>query len=144
MLFHLSKKSRLRLGCLLVLIFTMVMVGCSSAPTKKPGTQPKAKPKVQSQTKAPAQVKKQEAKTLTYKANIQPILSSKCVSCHSASGMAAIIPLDTYSHVMSYVKAGKPKDSRLVRSVDGGSMSNKATPEEVKQIKTWVSQGAKE
>lgn len=163
MLFHLSKKSRFMLGCLALLAFSIFIAGCSSTSantsasqsTKTSAVQSQSQTETQTQTQTQAQPQsqsqpqsqpsQQESKTaFMYKTDIGPLLDLKCAVCHSASGKVASIPLDTYSNVMKNVAPGKPEESRLIKSIDGGGMSNKVNRDDVQKIKTWVSQGAKE
>lgn len=87
---------------------------------------------------------KASAKSLSYSKDIEPIMASKCVSCHSINGSASRKPLDNYKNTSLFVNAGDSKNSRIVQAVDGGSMSGRLTTEEVDIIKRWIDQGAKE
>jgi len=50
-----------------------------------------------------------------YNENVAPILSSKCIVCHSAS---ADLPLDSYTNVYSAIKSGNVLD-RVNRNSSG-------------------------
>lgn len=86
---------------------------------------------------------KSETKPVTYTSNVAPIMSQKCVGCHNPNGPAKNLPLDSYDNVKATVNPGNASDSRLVKAVDGGIMSGKASGNEVDTLKSWVDQGAK-
>ena len=54
-----------------------------------------------------------------YNENVAPILSSKCIVCHSAS---ADLPLDSYTNVYSAIKSGNVLDRVNRNSGDNGFM----------------------
>ena len=54
-----------------------------------------------------------------YNENVAPILSSKCIGCHSAS---ADLPLDSYTSVYSAIKSGNVLDRVNRNSGDNGFM----------------------
>lgn len=84
------------------------------------------------------------SKPVTYTSDVAPVLSQKCVSCHNPNGSAKSVPLDTYDNVKAAVNPGDASGSRLIKSVDGGSMSGRASGHEVDLLKNWVNQGAKQ
>lgn len=83
------------------------------------------------------------SKPVTYTSDVGAVLSQECVSCHNPNGSAKSVPLDTYDNVKATVNPGDASGSRLIKSVDGGSMSGKASGDEVDMLKNWVNQGAK-
>lgn len=113
----------------LLVILIISSYGCSK-PTPTP------------QQQVPPQTQVTPITQLTYTSDIQPILSKNCVGCHNPNGTVAKIPLDTYTNVMNYVKPKAPIDSKLIQSVDGGTMSDKLSKDELQLLKNWVTQGA--
>lgn len=93
--------------------------------------------------KSKTETKSQTAAIITYTSKVQPLLAQKCTGCHSPKGTTPSIQLDTYDHVMKYIKAKDPAGSQLIQAVDGGAMAGKVTNSDVKLLKDWVTQGAK-
>lgn len=104
---------------------------------------------------------KQEAKTLTYQADIKPILDQHCVECHKegAEGtQKSGLLLDTYAATMRgtrfgpVVIPGQSINSTLYRLVRGQADPTLRMPHDrapldegtVKKLKDWIDQGAKE
>jgi hypothetical protein len=79
---------------------------------------------------------------VTYSATVNPILSSSCVSCHSASNAKGGVILTDYSHVQSVATSGKLvgviTQNGYSLMPPGGSLSSC----NINQIKTWVTAGS--
>ncbi|MCA1977794.1 MAG: hypothetical protein LDL19_01020 [Thiobacillus sp.] len=99
-------------------------------------------------------------KTLTYQANIKPLLDAKCVSCHVPGGPGyekSGLRLDSYEAVMKGTKfgavvvPGSSVSSTMYRLVSGKAdpsirmpHGQAALPEaDVQMIGAWIDQGAK-
>jgi len=99
-------------------------------------------------------------KTLTYQANIKPILEANCVSCHVAGAKgyeASGLRLDNYEALMKGTKfgtvvvPGSSVSSTLYRLVSGQADPSIRMPHgaaalpdaDVATIATWIDQGAK-
>jgi mono/diheme cytochrome c family protein len=88
------------------------------------------------------------AKEVSFKDDVMPILSANCIGCHGGKKKKAGVDLESYAGVMKVVQAGKPDQSRLVKSLVGKGakqMPPKSSLEEkdVELIKGWVAAGAK-
>lgn len=78
--------------------------------------------------------------SLTYATDIMPILTAKCVSCHSAN----FKPLTPYSAILAFVVPGNATSSVLVQKTQpGGSMAVHVNAAQQTTIRDWVVQGAK-
>lgn len=89
--------------------------------------------------------------TVSYRQDVQPILSQSCVSCHGGS---AGLWLDRYERVLAgssrgpVVVPGDPEQSELYRRITGQSrpaMPLNGSPlsqHEIDVIRTWISDGA--
>jgi len=103
---------------------------------------------------------------VSFKADVQPVLVEKCVSCHSPGGRgyaASGFSVASYQSVMKGTKyaevivPGSSLDSTLVRLIrheadpsiampkshDQGKPSEWLTREQIALIATWIDQGAK-
>lgn len=87
---------------------------------------------------------KESSENVTYSADIQPLFEKKCTTCHSSEGTFPSLPLNSYETVKEYVKPKDAENSDLYKSVNGGSMSSKVNKDDVRTIKNWIDQGAKE
>ena len=116
----------------LCLVLALTLTGWSCAKSQQPNAS-NEEPKTQNQAKTIA---------VTYSATVQPILANKCVNCHKPVGPVSSIPLDTFSNVTKFVVPKNAAQSRLIQAVDGGSMSDKLTKDDVIVLKDWVNQGA--
>jgi hypothetical protein len=81
------------------------------------------------------------ATSLTYTANIAPILQSDCTTCHNTSTRSGGYDLSSYAGVMRAVTAGNAQ-SALVRATQPGgvmySMLRTTAAEKSATIKRWV------
>ena len=99
-------------------------------------------------------------KEVSYKADVQPILQSYCVECHTENGKGAEksgLLLTSYENVMkgtrfgSIVKPGDALSSTLLMLVEGRADPSIQMPhgkaamptEKIEVLKQWVAQGAK-
>jgi len=81
------------------------------------------------------------ATSITYTANIAPILQSDCTTCHSASARTGGYDFTTYAAVMHAVTPGSAQ-SPLVRATQPGglmySMLRTTAAEKSATIRRWV------
>jgi hypothetical protein len=106
--------------------------------------------------------------TVTYDSNIRPILKKYCLPCHAEDNYnPSELSLDSYQSLMdggkhgSPVVAGKPDESLLIKKLsgtasfgdqmplakkrdDGTVKQTHLTPQEMKTIREWITQGARE
>lgn len=92
---------------------------------------------------------------ISFNKYILPIFDYKCnnANCHSSSGRAGGLSLDSYASVTSnslVVYPGVPDNSKLVWAIEGRTVSPMPPigypvllPTQVKAIRTWISEGAK-
>jgi hypothetical protein len=91
--------------------------------------------------------------TLTYSADIQPLLLDACATCHSQSGAASDTEfqlsgavLDDYASTLALVAVGSPETSRLLVKMSGrghgGGATYPSTSPEYAIILLWVCEGA--
>lgn len=86
---------------------------------------------------------------ITFGNDIKPLLADKCGKCHgSERPKKGLDYVTSYETIMKSVKAGKPDESRLYRSIagKGGKPMPPKTPlteAEIAKIKTWIADGAK-
>lgn len=109
-----------------------LLFGCSRAVTS-------------SSTAAPSAVMEE----VSFRAFIAPVLTSKCVSCHSGENPPHGILLDSYNEVVKYVVAGNAEESELYEVISGPSpqmpKGQPPLPEQtVRLIRDWINQGAKD
>jgi hypothetical protein len=79
--------------------------------------------------------------TLTYTADIQPILASDCVSCHGPATRAAGIDLSTYAGVMRTVTPGSANSLLILVTRSGGLMYSQFRgnrPQKAATISDWI------
>ena len=102
-------------------------------------------------------------KTITYAADVQPILDDNCVACHRGSRPKAGLRMDTLAGILKGTKEGKIlRPGNSTNSVIVKSITHKTeerdewmppvpnevgaktlTPEQIALIQTWIDQGAK-
>jgi hypothetical protein len=79
-----------------------------------------------------------------FSADIMPILTGNCVTCHSGS-QVPVMDASIYTNLMNgYIVAGSPSTSPLyIKLTDlNSSHVNRATSPQKDLIFTWISQGA--
>jgi hypothetical protein len=79
--------------------------------------------------------------SLTYAADVQPILASDCVRCHGPSRQDASVDLSTYAGVMRTLSAGNANSLLVLVTAPGGLMYNEFSGDRATKsatIKTWV------
>lgn len=90
---------------------------------------------------------------ISYTRDVQPILESRCGSCHFGEFTSAELHMDTYESLMAgsengpVIVAGNAKKSLLVQKVSSGEMPKrgpKLTPAQVQIIVDWIDQGAQD
>src|SRR5436853_4180240 len=88
-------------------------------------------------------------KKVTFAKDIQPLLVEKCGNCHGTKKpKKGIDYVTSYDTTMKTVKASKPDESRLFRSISGKAgkimpPKNPLSNDEIAKIKTWIADGAK-
>jgi len=96
-----------------------------------------------------ADVKKPDESKVTFAKDIQPLLAEKCGNCHGTTRpKKGIDYVTSYDTTMKTVRAGKPDESRLFRSISGKGgkqmpPKKPLTESEIAKIKTWIADGAK-
>lgn len=81
------------------------------------------------------------ATSLTYSANVQPILASDCVTCHNPSTRSGGYDLSSYAGVMRAVTPGSARSPLVIVTQPGGLMYQRfgATPTaKADTIRRWV------
>lgn len=81
------------------------------------------------------------ATSLTYTANIAPIVQSDCLVCHSSSVRSGGYDLSSYSGVMRAVSPGNPASIIVQVTQPGGlmySMLRSSASEKSATIRRWV------
>jgi hypothetical protein len=79
--------------------------------------------------------------SITYTANVQPILASDCVPCHNSATRNGGYDLSTYAGVMRAVAPGNAQSPLVLVTQPGGLMYREfgATPaEKAATIRRWV------
>ncbi len=77
-----------------------------------------------------------------YSRDIRPLVTAQCAACHSASGPAARVRLDSYAEVMRFVQPGNAERSPLVVALSDGNHQEKLPPETAKKLyvlRDWIS-----
>ena len=85
--------------------------------------------------------------TVTYSADISPIINSQCASCHSSNSPSAGISIYDYSSTVAYVISNKNKllgsvrwDGTASNMPKGGSKWNACN---ISKLEAWINQGMK-
>ena len=103
---------------------------------------------------------KEPQKDVSFSLQIQPIIQARCIECHATGGQgfeASGLNMETYESLMNGTKFGpviKPGDaisSTLTRLIEGKADPSIRMPhgkepitdEQIKLIKEWINQGAK-
>ncbi len=83
--------------------------------------------------------------------DVQPILQSRCGSCHMGEFVSKDLHMDSYESLMAgsqngpVIIAGNANDSLLVQKISSGEMPKrgpKLTPAQIQVIIDWVNAGA--
>ncbi|HKA05639.1 MAG TPA: c-type cytochrome [Gemmataceae bacterium] len=88
-------------------------------------------------------------KKVSFSKDIQPLLTEKCGNCHGAKKpKKGIDYVTSYETTMKTVRAGKPDESRLYKSLagKGGKPMPPKKPlseDEIAKVKAWIAAGAK-
>jgi mono/diheme cytochrome c family protein len=85
---------------------------------------------------------------VSFAKDIQPLLTDKCGRCHGSKKPKKGIDVTSYDTTMKIVKAGKPDDSRLLKSLtaNGARQMPPKSPladEQIAKVKAWIAAGAK-
>ena len=74
--------------------------------------------------------------TISYKTDIEPIMSANCTSCHNANQASGGVNLSTYANVSKYA-------SSSLNAMNNGSMppSGKLPSGTIQKLNCWISQG---
>ena len=98
----------------------------------------------------PAQPAPPASKTLSFEANVLPILQANCVPCHGATVRMKELDLSSLAGLMKgsesgpVVAAGAPQESRLYRLIEKGEMpkgGKPLPPEQIAVIREWIEAG---
>jgi len=113
-------------------IFVGSMPFSASADEKKPAAEPA----------------KADAKAVSFKKDVAPLLKDACASCHSGTKRKAGLDVTSYDSLMRFVKAGDPANSRLHKSLSGKGAKlmppkNPLAEDQIELIKVWIANGAK-
>jgi hypothetical protein len=85
--------------------------------------------------------------TISYSQDIQPVFTSKCVSCHKTGGQAPDLSAgNSYTALTSgnLVVTGNPATSELyIVCKPSGSMANFISADQLNLIYRWINAGAK-
>jgi len=98
------------------------------------------------ETIKPEEIDLDNAPQLSFATDIQPILTSKCATCHSASYSLNLKSGASYNSMVSngFIVAGKPAESTFVSAYDAKHGSeNRLSASEKTKVQTWIAQGAK-
>lgn len=88
---------------------------------------------------------------ISYSRDVQPILESRCASCHFGEFTSADLHLDTYESLMAgsqdgpVIVPGNARKSLLVQKLSSGEMPKrgpKLTPVQIQTITDWINAGA--
>ncbi len=76
----------------------------------------------------------------SYNKDIQPILQSKCITCH--------VDIATYAKTVEKVSVGKPAESMLIMRINGSltpimPVQGPLSKDQVQTITNWIKDGAK-
>ena len=84
-----------------------------------------------------------DTSNVSYASDIQPLLSARCVSCHSGVSAQKGVELDDYTKVKSHVDSGKLKDALLgtngVSKMPQGSTLDQC---DLDKFIKWINDGA--
>ncbi|NPV56246.1 MAG: hypothetical protein HPY76_06185 [Anaerolineae bacterium] len=92
-----------------------------------------------------------DAGGVSFANDVQPILDSRCASCHGLDRTSDGLDLTSYDNVMAggengvVVLPGDAANSALVTLSESGEMPKrgpKLTPDQIQTLKDWVNQGA--
>ncbi len=74
--------------------------------------------------------------TISYKTDIEPIMSANCTSCHNSNQASGGVNLSTYANVSKYA-------SSSLNAMNNGSMppSGKLASGTIQKLNCWISQG---
>jgi uncharacterized membrane protein len=103
---------------------------------------------------------KEPPKQISFSGQIQPIIQSRCIECHTTGGQgfqASGLSMETYDSLMKgtkfgpVIKPGDPVSSTLMRLIEGKADPSIRMPhgkkpltdEQIDLFKEWISQGAK-
>jgi len=117
--------------CLAVTVFlTTLAASCGGSPTA-PDSSPSAAPAQDPAT----------ATSLTYSADVQPLLNNDCVPCHGGSSTNGGVNLTSYANVMRTVTPGSARSLLVTVSQPGGLMYSEwrgSASAKAETIRRWV------
>jgi uncharacterized membrane protein len=93
--------------------------------------------------------KKAAPETISFKNDVQPILTASCVNCHgNGKRKRAGIDLSSYTTAVKALTPGNADKSKLHKSLIGKGAKlmpprNPLPDEEIQTIKAWITAGAK-
>ena len=153
-------KKKFVIACLLLGIIT----GCSAGPAEAPtssSTEPAAaateavipSPAAGQPTLPPTSDPAAQTATVSFSADVLPILQSRCFNCHGGRETKEGLDLSTHASLMAgsdngpVIVPGNAADSLLAEQVVSQEMPKrgpKLTPPQVQTIVDWINQGALE
>lgn len=149
-----------------LLILTLVLAACGGAPAQtpvavepspttapQPGPTPGPTAPAESPAPTAAPTAESSAAGVSFARDVQPILNSRCISCHGVEDIKDGLDLRTYASLMrgsqggSVVIAGNAEASSLYTLSAQGKMPKrgpKLTPDQLRVIRDWINQGARD
>ena len=92
-----------------------------------------------------------DARDISYAKDVQPILESRCGTCHMGEYVSEGLDMNTYESLMTgsqngtVIVPGHASDSLLIQKVTEGEMPKrgpKLTPVQIQTITDWINAGA--
>lgn len=114
----------------LVIFLSALGSGCAGSPTGADSAT----------TPGPAQ-DPATATSLTYTADVQPLLNNDCVPCHGGSNAGGGVSLSSYANVMRTVTAGNANSVLVLVSQPGGLMYSNwrgSAAAKAETVRRWV------
>lgn len=88
--------------------------------------------------------------SLTWKADVGPLLQAKCAGCHGAANAMAGLNLNTFAGALQggasgpAIVPGEPESSRLLAVQSAGNHPGQLSQEELAELREWIAGGAPE
>ncbi len=144
---------KLNLKFVILTLAAGLLSACGSSATATSASQPPAAAIVSTvaATQTPASTQAAATTSVSFAKDIEPLLNSRCISCHGGDRTEKGLSLKTYDDVMKgsengpVVVAGNADQSKLAQMVINQKMPKrgpKLTPAEIQLIVDWINQGA--
>lgn len=144
---------KLNLKIVILIVAAGLLSACGSSATATPASQPPVAAIVSTvaATQAPASTQAAATTSVSFAKDIEPLLGSRCISCHGGDRTEKGLSIKTYDDIMKgsengpVVVAGNADQSKLAQMVINQKMPKrgpKLTPPEIKLIVDWINQGA--